>query len=75
MKYTRLIKEGNFAPQNAIWNQKKGDATAYVSNITGDTDGLFVYEIYDNYGKLLVKGYEKTLPLAKKAVFDYFKIA
>jgi len=59
----------SFAPAGAIWHQKSGDLTASVSLV----NNLYRYQIYNSWGKIIKQNSEKTLPLAKKSVIDFFK--
>lgn len=66
----------NFAPTNAIWFQRdeKTDTQGYVTRIGDGAGGeKFKYEIFSPQGTELSDGVVESLPLARQAVFDYFK--
>jgi len=68
----RAFEPAKFAPQHAIWFQRKGNVQAYVSRVN-DQYKIEIYKVLsDKSGKLLIEDYEETLPLARKAVFQYF---
>jgi hypothetical protein len=68
----RAFEPSKFAPQHAIWFQRKGNVQAYVSRVNNQYK-IEIYKVLsDKSGKLLIEDYEETLPLARKAVFQYF---
>lgn len=61
---------------HAIWFQNQGNLYACASRM-GKADGTepdrCLYEVFNQYGKSLKKDFADNLPLAMKAVFEFFK--
>jgi len=63
--------------ENVVWYQEHGRRKAWIHRIHNGHDYVFQYEIYETIlgmKRLLQKESKRTLPLAKKSVFDFFGI-
>ena len=69
MDYRYPYRSENYAPETAIWFQKKNDLRAYIAVVN---DKYFYRILNNNSRKTLQEGSEDTLSLAKKEVFKYF---
>ena len=64
-----MKNSSNWAPQHAIWFQRIGDVTAYVSLV----NDVYQFEIFSKHGSVLDKGDRPSLFGAKAAVLLYFR--
>lgn len=69
MDYRYPYRSEKYAPEGAIWFQKKDNLRAYISLVN---DKYYYHILNHNSGKKIQDGSKDTLALAKKEVLNYF---
>lgn len=70
MDYRYPYQSENYAPETAIWFQRKNDLRAYIAVV----NDKYYYQILNiKSRKKLEDGSKNTLSQAKKEVLDYFE--